>query len=50
MLEHKIARDYGANCNIEFDFQREDLFWSMMLYEVESQEMKQAKQKPKGVR
>ena len=50
MLEHKIARDYGANCNIEFNFQREDLFWSMMLYEVEAQEMKQANQKSRGGR
>jgi|TARA_R100000479_G_C6356806_1_gene191400 hypothetical protein len=38
LLLHQVAKDYN-NANIYLDFQREDLFWALVAYNVESSEM-----------
>tara|TARA_Y100000004_G_C8733925_1_gene335436 strand:- start:227 stop:430 length:204 start_codon:yes stop_codon:yes gene_type:complete len=39
MLEHRIAKDY-SNSNIALDFEREDLFWSILFYQIEADKHK----------
>jgi len=41
MLEHKIAKDYSVS-NITLDFEREDLFWAVVFYQLENDSNKSA--------
>ena len=38
LVQHALDQDYN-NANIYLDFQREDLFWALVAYNVESSEM-----------
>jgi hypothetical protein len=38
LLEHQIAKDYGINA-VNLDFERDDMYWALVLYEVERDEV-----------
>jgi|TARA_R100000482_G_scaffold122342_1_gene69815 hypothetical protein len=45
LLQHKIAKDYNVVDQVDLNFQREDMFWAIVLYNVENQETENMKRK-----
>lgn len=46
LLEHQIAKDYGINA-VNLDFERDDMYWALVLYEVERDEVEKTKRSMK---